>query len=243
MKSIGVLLFALVSICSTWGCGSTNTPKPVSARDRMMTNAEEYVLTMVHWINRDGWYSTDGTKEEESGVSYGAWVSDWDEDFVVKINASSTGDDQQYWSEYTSYRPGMRKEGDDPQELWTGVNCKALVYRAATKAGYSIPSHYLNDPPTAWQNLGTEVLEPQEGDLVLMDFNNDLVGGQKTYEHLGIIWGYYPDILSAVAIYQDPFHYKAGWHNEAQYNAALAEEFQGQNLYVYDMKYIRLAEP
>ena len=71
-----------------------------------------------------------------------------------------------------------------------------------------------------------------------MDFDTTNPG----YEHLGIMWGLVPDILSAVAIYRDPFWFKAGTHTQDQYDDALAAEFPGQNLHVYDTKYIRLPE-
>jgi|GEM_PF-3769025 len=239
MKQKILILFLLGGLILVWGCGSGKEPKPVPRLQQMAGYADDYVYIGVEWINRDGWNYTDGTTRWWFSVSYNLHVADWAYDFADKIDSSMV-ENQIYWSQYTSYRPGGRV-GDDPGAYpWAGTRCQGLVYRSAIKAGYSIDSYYLNCID-CWQNLGTEIPPGQqrEGDLILMDFDITKPG----YEHIGIMWGMWPcEILSAVAIYSDPFWFKAGTHTEEDYNDALAAEFPGQNLHVYDTKYIRLPE-
>lgn len=246
MKEKILILFLLGGLVLAWGCGEVEPPQPVSKAQQMAGYADDYVYVGVHWINRDGWDYDDGSTEHSFSVSYNYYAADWCYDFADKIDSSRVAN-QTYWSEYTSYRPGGRyhpQNPDDPEDPWTGAYCHALVYRSAIKAGYSIPSSYLHCID-CWQNLGTEVIIPEEGDFILMDIDTTLPG----YEHLGIMWGLLPHILSAVAIYYRPtFEYKAGIHTEQQYNEALAEEFEdflppGHPGYkVYDTKFIRLPE-
>jgi len=224
-----------------WGCGHVKPPQHVPKTKQLAGNAYDYHYQLVDWINRDGWASNNGTTKLWRSVSYNLHAADSWEAFVDKIDSSGV-EDQVYWSQYTSYRPGGRL-GDDPGAyLWAGTRCQGLVYRSAIKAGYSIDSYYLNCL-NCWENLGTEVVIPQEGDLILMDFDTSNNHPEITYEHLGVMWGLLPEILSAVAIYYRPdFEFKAGTHTEQQYNDALAEEFPDLHLQVYDRKYIRLPE-
>jgi hypothetical protein len=240
MKQKIFILFYLAGIILVWDCGgggpNTRPPTEVTMAQQMAGNAYEYVRVGMKWINRDGWDYNDGDTERWFSVSYNYYAADWCDDFADKIDSSSTPN-QTYWSEYTSYRPGGRNMDDPEAYPWAGTFCQGLVYRSAIKAGYSISSSYLNCID-CWQNLGTEVIIPQEGDLILMDFDTTNPG----YEHLGIMWGSFPHILSTVAIYRDPFWFEAGTHTEQEYNVSLPLEFPGQNFYVYDRKYIRLPE-
>jgi hypothetical protein len=233
------ILFLLGSLIFVWGCGGGGgtPPQHVSKPKQMAGYAYDYLRVGMKWINRDGWDYNDGSTEQWFSVSYNYYAADWCDDFADKIDSSSTTN-QIYWSEYTSYRPGGRNMDDPEAYPWAGTFCQGLVYRSAIKAGYSISSSYLNCID-CWQNLGTEVIIPEEGDFILMDFDTTNPG----YEHLGIMWGLLPHILSAVAIYYRPtFEYKAGIHTEQQYDEALAEEFPDLHLQVYDRKYIRLPE-
>jgi hypothetical protein len=249
MKERLLVLFLLVGLILVWGCGSEHgtLPQHVAKPKQLAGHADDYVYVGVNWINRDGWDFSDGRTEHWFSVSYNYFAADWCYDFADKIDSSSVPN-QTYWSQYTSYRPGGRnypENPDDPEDPWTGTYCQGLVYRAAIKAGYSISSSYLYRAPTYWQDLGTEVPPgaQQEGDLILMDFDTTNNHPDVTYEHLGVMWGLMPEILSAVAIYYRPtFEFKAGIHTKADYDTALAAEFPDQNLRVYDRKYIRLPE-
>jgi hypothetical protein len=230
MKQKFLILFLLGGLVLVWGCGSGKTPKNVPKAKQLAGNAYDYHFKLVDWINRDGWASNDGTTKHWRSVSYNLHAADSWEAFVDKIDSSRV-ENQTYWSQYTSYRPGGRT-GDDPGAYpWAGTRCQGLVYRSAIKAGYSIDSYYLNCI-NCWENLGTEVATPQEGDLILMDFDSSNNHPQITYEYLGVMWGLVPDILSAVAIYSYPFEFNAGVHTEQNYNDALASEFPGQHLHV-----------
>jgi hypothetical protein len=236
MKEKILILFLLGGLILVWGCGNGKLPQPVTKPEQMAGYAYDYHYKLIDWVNRDGWASSDGTTKWWRSVSYNLHEAGSWEAFADKIDSSRV-EDQIYWSQYTSYRPGGR-EGDDPGAYpWAGTRCQGLVYRSAIKAGYSIDSYYLNCID-CWENLGTEVTIPEEGDLILMDFDTTHPG----YEHLGIMWGPLTEILSAVAIYMDPFWFKAGTHTVADYDSALAAEFPGQNYQVYDTKYIRLPE-
>jgi hypothetical protein len=242
MKEKLLILFLLGGLVLGWGCG-TKPPTHVLKAKQLAGNAYDYHYQLVDWINRDGWASNNGTTKLWRSVSYNLYAADPWEVFVDKINSSKVAN-QIYWSQYTSYHPGGREEDDPGAYPWAGTRCQGLVYRSAIKAGYSIDSYYLNCID-CWANLGTEIAPgaQKEGDLILMDLDTSNNHPERTYEHLGVMWGLMPDILSAIAIYYRPsFEFKAGIHTEQQYNEALVEEFPDLHLHVYYRKYIRLPE-
>lgn len=254
MTAKGLLFYAPIlvfgAILLNLNACTNNGPSAPSPKHVLLeSNAWDYVDEFVDWINRDGWNSDDGSKEENQGVSYNFFTSDNYLDFTTRINQSKI-DSQVYWHQYRSYRPGGRNT--DPQQVnwqWTGTACQGLVYHSAIAAGYSIGSSYLNCID-CWADLGTEVFQGalREGDLVLMDFDSTDNYPSITYSHLGIVSTPYPTIISAVGIYMAPFYYKAGHHTIQDYNNALTIEFQnllppGHPGYkVYNTKFIRLPE-
>lgn len=239
MRSIltGVILLISLSLC----CEKDETKPPASKPEQLASNAYNYVIQHVYWINRDSWSSTDGTSEHWSAISYNKHETDWWNDFIEKIDSSKVPN-QIKWSEYTSYHPGGRSTDGEQDYDWAGTRCQGLVYKSAIESGYIIASYPYLDFVNCWENLGTEVIIPQEGDLFLMDFDTTNNHPEVLYEHMGIMWGGLPSMLSAVAIYSDPFWFKAGIHTEARYDTALAAEFPDLHLKVYNIKYIRLSE-
>lgn len=243
-QGVGVLLL-LTGLILITQCGTDKELKPVPRPRQMAGYAYDYVYKGVEWINRDFWECDDGTTRHSFSVSYNLYEKDWWADFAYKLDTSRVPN-QTRWSQYTSYRPGGRSTDDSSAYPWAGTYCMALVYRSAVKAGYSIPSGYLYCIDR-WENLGTEVIAPEEGDLILLDFdstNNDV----RRYEHLGVMWGGLLHILSAVGIYSSPFGFKAGIHTRQDYEDVLPVEFEpylppGHPGYdVYNYLYVRLSE-
>lgn len=240
------ILLLLGGLILVWGCGGSGEIEQVTRPEQMAGYAFDYVDEGVEWINRDGWASVDGTAKHYFSVSYNLFRTDSCHAFVDKIISSTPGEDQQYWSQYTSFHPGGRSTDDSLAYDWAGTYCQGLVYWSAIKAGYPISSSYLGCL-NCWENLGTQVITPQEGDLILMDFDTTNNHPGITYEHLGVMWGMLPMVLSAVAIYGDPFKYRAGTHTIQDYKNVLPVEFEGippghPGYDIFNELYIRLPE-
>lgn len=243
------ILLLLGGLILVWGCGGTGEIEQVTPPQQLAGYADDYKFVGVEWINRDDWSSNDGTTRHYFSVSYNYWVRDKAYDFADKIDSSSV-EGQDYWSQYQTYHPGGRFVEDYGSYLWAGTSCQGLVYRSAIKAGYSIDEECLNNV-NPWLNEGTAMpwSSVQEGDVVLMDFDNDLT----TYDHVGVIWmkavadSTYDEIVSAMGLYSSPFDYKAGLHTLEQYNDILPideipYEPPAGGWRVYHVKYIRLTQ-
>ena len=230
---------------------SSCNKKPEGTRpkyERIVSYAGEYTWMAVEWINRDYWDKNNGTTRILGRVSYNYFTANPVDTFNARIDSSKVND-QSYWSQYRSFKPGGRYK-DNPGN-WAGIYCEGLVYNAAIDAGYLI------DPICkisiySWLNEGTVIAwnSVRAGDLILMDLDSTSPG----YEHIGIIRdkdiadSTNDNILSAMGLYGYPFDYAAGYWNHTiqNYNYRLQseppEDRPSSGYKVYKVTYLRLTE-
>jgi len=249
--SFFLLIFCVLGFtCNLFSCKKVPPPKEKSKHEKLVDYAYDYVYYAVEWINRDGWDASDGSTQMWARVSYNHWTANSPDTFNARIDSSRV-EDQTFWSQYISFKPGGRyNESNNP--YWTGTYCQGLVYRAAIYADYSINEVCLNNV-NSWLNEGRVVAwdSVRIGDLILMDL--DTAWYRLGYEHIGIIRSTdmidstQEPILSAMGLYGYPFYYAAGYneHTIAKYNEMLQYEPPDQPTWgykVYKVTYLRLTE-